>query len=138
MASILILEDDVLSTTDWSSALAGWGFEAVHVATATEALSMLAERRFDVVIADLFIEHNGRLITDGGLSLISKIRGSVGLQDPEWCTNVPIIAVTPTSGVNGEFDPTQTAYNLGANLVLCKPFLAKELVDLLHRLLNAA
>lgn len=129
MADILILEDEFILAWDWADALHELGHKTQIVVTATEAIAAAHQTRFDVIITDIFIEQHGQLVADGGTSLISKIRNSTDLQSAEWRASVPIIAVTGSLGVKGGFDPLQTAHDLGANLVLRKPFPLSDLID---------
>lgn len=137
MASILILEDNFVLATEWSLALEELGHTVTIAPTASDALTVAYQHPFDAIITDIFIEVDGRLIADGGISFIVKMRNSRDLHSLNWRLNVPIVAVSGAIGINHRVDPLTIAKNLGANFTLRKPFQLNELIDPLQEILES-
>ncbi len=72
-ARVLVVEDDRVMARLVTHALERQGHETFHAATATEALTAVTDRQFDLVIMDLFLP-------DGdGLAICGQIRAALGL-----------------------------------------------------------
>ena len=130
---ILILEDDADLAFQWAKALRDAHFSVELAATRVEADAWIEKQPFDLVIADIYIKRSdGKLLGDGGITLINHIRSSIGQSRVRRDT--PIIAVTGIEASFG-FDPLQLAYAAKATELLRKPFAPHELVLLVQQLL---
>ncbi|MEM9691508.1 MAG: response regulator [Myxococcota bacterium] len=133
MAQILILEDDVLLSqtwTDWLDA-AGHGVFAAHTRPAAEVAC--AERQFDLIISDFFIQdHEGKLMQDGAVTFITHLRSPSPNTLPRWTRTVPIIAITGTPRTEF-FDALDQARALGATTTLRKPVSRETLLETVER-----
>ncbi|MEM1383099.1 MAG: response regulator [Pseudomonadota bacterium] len=130
MASILIMEDDAEFAFGLRDLLEMEGHEVRWSRGATEALEVLKQTKIDLVITDIYIYHDGRIVRDGGISLIGGMRqigSGIGYKSPR---NTPVIAITAASSYPGNAHILDTAQSVGAQYALAKPFSDKELLDL--------
>jgi len=127
MKEILIIDDDDAIRATIVLHLARLEVGTVDVSDAREAIDLLAVRKFDLIISDLFMPEVD------GIKFISIVRRT----NP----SIPIILI---SG-GGEIFPlgsrnfgslTRTASMLGASHILQKPFRGQELRDLVLSLLD--
>ena len=130
---VLILEDDFDLVQSWRDKFEQAGIETVHVHGATEGLAQIQHDHVDAVIADIFIrDDSGQPLKDRGILLLGKMR-----------TQLPRNAQPKTIAVSGfmpskysGIDPLVTVENMGADLVMRKPFRADELVAAVLELLQ--
>jgi DNA-binding response OmpR family regulator len=99
---VLLVEDSPAVGDLVSHVLDAAGYEVVHVPSVAEALAALADRRFDVVIADL------RLPDGRGEEIIEAARAR--------SAQLPIVVTT------GEAEDIE-----GADVVVTKPFSTEDL-----------
>lgn len=117
MLNVLILEDDMILARAWVDLLTERGHDVVHAASTREALAYVEARDFDVVISDLFIRGSaGQPMSEGGLTLISKVGGRLGTEK-----RPKTIAVTGSDGRFFAIQPLDISQSLGADVALRKP-----------------
>jgi len=128
---ILLFEDDAPLANTICHFL-GVEFRVDAAEDLVEAQTLVMRTQYDAVICDLFIVEADSPSSvggsrDGGITLISSLRNQlVGF--PAWGRTVPIVAITGARPFNW-FDPLQGAANVGATVVLRKPFTDVELID---------
>lgn len=110
MTKVLLVDDDDGIRDGMSELLGVYGVETYSAANGNEATKQLAEHRVDVVVLDIFMPEKD------GLETISDIRANYG--------DVKIIAMSGYAQTR--FDPLEFAKELGADIVLNKPFSADE------------
>jgi CheY-like chemotaxis protein len=108
---VLVVEDDDALRRAIARSLADRGFEVTAVEEASEAATLLARGRYDVLLTDL------RLRNDSGIDLIREA-SSIAPQ-----TRTVLMSAFATARDH------EVATNLGAVRVLSKPFEPEELVD---------
>ena len=115
---VLIVEDEFLLRMDAVDMIAAAGFEVVEAANADEAIEIL-ESRPDITVVFTDIQMPGSM---DGLKLARAVRG-------RW----PPIKIVATSGLVdvGEKDLPE------GGRFLAKPYLPKELTDVLRELMAA-
>ncbi|MEY1554997.1 response regulator transcription factor [Yoonia sp. R2331] len=138
MTHILILEDDTDFGTLMAEGLEDQGYEVTLFDRASKALAFLEKARIDLVITDVFVEAEGQLIPDGGVTLIGGIRAASRYSKAAQNRDVPIIAITGRGGLLGKEFGLANAAGIGANAGLQKPFAQPELLDTIKRLLKNA
>jgi two-component system, OmpR family, response regulator RegX3 len=106
---VLLVEDDQAIAEPLVDGLQHHGFDVVHVATGTFAISAIRAEPFDIVLLDLGLPDMD------GLDVCKTIRTT---------TNVPVIMVTAR---NDEIDRV-VGLELGADDYVTKPFGVRELV----------
>jgi CheY-like chemotaxis protein len=115
VTTILVVDDDDLLRSSLSRDLALQGFE-VHVASSVEsAETVLRARSIDVLLADLRM--NGR----DGIDLLGTAREISGR------TRAVLMSAYASARDH------QTAHELGAVQVLCKPFTPRELIEAIRQ-----
>lgn len=136
MTRIVILEDDEDFGHLMKEGLEQEGFEVSLFGRASHALTFLTEEKVDLVITDVFVEADGELIPDGGITLIGGIRATSRYTKKSLNRDVPIIAITGRGGLLGKEFGLANAAGIGANAGLQKPFAQPELIDLINKLLK--
>ena len=129
MGRILILEDDVNLGPLLKVSLEDEGHSVSLQSTATAALAYASENDVDLVIADILIKVGGALVQDGGIKLISRLKQIEARR-------MPVIAISGAFGnERGGQEITSTAFTVGADATLAKPFAPDDLIVLVNRLL---
>jgi len=117
-ATVLLVEDEDDTRDMLSGALGRAGYHCVAAASVEEALRVVETAGFiDVAVTDVVLGDDDR----GGLRLLTELR-RVGVR-------APVVVVTAYADV----DKLKTALNAGAAHFLEKPFVARELVDVVER-----
>ncbi len=114
-ARVLIVDDDPAIRDGCAQVLTRRGYECVEAATGAEALRLLDESDFDLVLVDL------KMPDINGLDLISSIR--------QRDTLLPIVMITAYGTIQNAVE----AMRLGANDFLPKPFDPEELLMVVQR-----
>ncbi len=96
------------------------GLEVAEAEDGVEALKVLSQERFDILVTDI------NMPMMDGLKLVSLVR-----QD-ERHQHIPIVIIT----TEGAHTDRQRALSLGANAYITKPIQAAQVVDCVKRLLN--
>ncbi len=119
---ILLAEDNEVNKLLAKSILQHWGIESKTAHTGYEALALLQQEDFDIVLMDIQMpERNGIEATQDIRSLLDEKK-----------RNVPIIALT-ANALRGEEKKYLAA---GMNDYLTKPFKEKELYEVIQRVLS--
>jgi len=113
MARILLVDDEQLLRETLKIALQAAGHVVSLAQNGTAALALLADQSFDVIVTDILMPE-----TDG-LEMIRRVRKESG--------NVRIIAMSG-GGRTRNMDMLDFATSFGADAVLAKPFLPKQLI----------
>jgi CheY-like chemotaxis protein len=114
MADILLVDDDELYRELVETMLVRAGHAVIATRTGIEALGLLRQRPFDVLLTDLFMPDMD------GVELVLSVRDT-------GC-GIPIIGMT--GGADGAVRPfTSTFLTFGAAEVLAKPITAGGLED---------
>lgn len=122
MAQLLIVDDDMEILLIMKSALVEAGFQVQSAENGKEALHMIKQGRYDLLITDI-------LMPDiDGLAVIDKAIAA----NP----NISILAISGGGGAKEGGDLLDAALVSGADAVLQKPFRADELVRTVNALLN--
>ena len=121
MARILVVDDDSALRRLVATILQRKNFSVMEAADGSEALSILREHSFDLVITDIVMPQIE------GLELVRHVR--------DHHPGSKIMAVS--GGGNHLVSYMQLAREVGADDVLAKPFTPVELVGMVQRLLSA-
>jgi DNA-binding NtrC family response regulator len=116
-ARVLVIDDEAIVCRSCIRILAVDGHEVCMAQTGEEALRLIEQRSFDVVLLDL------RIPGSGGLRLLRAIRSAT----PE--TQVVVITGYPS------IDYAKEAIRLGALEFMAKPFTSETLRELVWRAL---
>lgn len=137
MARILIMEDDLDQAQAWANVLRTQSHEVVLTTGAQEAKLQVSQTAFDLVIVDMYVKRGTSYTPDGGLRLISFLRAphSPSIKAPVWL-DIPILAVSGGTHINGGHDPLRLARDQGADMWLRKPIDLDSLLDAVARLLD--
>ncbi|MFN8668559.1 MAG: response regulator [Gemmatimonadaceae bacterium] len=121
MAKILVIEDDEALRALMSRALRSKGHDVVVARDGAEGLEVWERERPDVVVTDLYMPNVD------GIEAIMAFRA----RDP----GLPIVAVSGGDS-RASFLALDSAGDLGATVVLAKPFLPDQLYDAVTRALG--
>lgn len=121
-ASILVVDDYVVTQRVLSTQLRKGGYEVVTAGSGREALSYLTERRFDLAIIDVAMPEMD------GITLLEKLRKERSE------TKLPVIMLT-ASALDEDRIRAEAA---GATDFLTKPISSWELLDVVNRQLALA
>ena len=117
-SSVLLVEDDIVNRRVAVGMLKRLGCQVGVAENAREALTLVMQHSFDIILMDI------QLPDKDGLSLTHQLREMEG-----WLSQVPIIAMTAGGGV----DDRQCCINAGMNDYLVKPLTLDTLSQLLGR-----
>ena len=134
MAKILVLEDDRDLADQWLEAVTGVGHDCLHATRLDEARRVLQSRPIDGLIIDLYLkDERGKLSGEGGLLLITELLTDRPFAKRPWSIAVTGMTFPPSV----DFDPLQTARELGADVVMHKPIAIEKLMGSIDRLIHA-
>lgn len=108
--NILLVEDDLLTAGVVMDSIAHLG-HVIHVSSVSETKAILTQRRFDLIILDVFLPDGN------GLNLLKEIK-----ENPFFET-IPVLVFS----VNEDLRAKLQAFELGASDYLLKPFHVAEL-----------
>ncbi|MEQ8658243.1 MAG: response regulator [Hyphomicrobiales bacterium] len=134
MHKVVLIEDDFIHSMDIKSSLEAINCEVDIANSASEAISLCQNVRYDLAIADVFIVSGGTYVPDGGLSFVTRVRSQTRVK-LKTSYNVPIIVISGGVLVNSPTSPLENARSLGANYTLKKPFEMAELVAVVQQAL---
>ncbi|CAN5712451.1 N/A [soil metagenome] len=117
MASVLVVDDYVVTLRILSTQLRKGGYEVVTAGNGKEALLQLAQRDFDLAIIDIAMPEMD------GITLLEKLRTELGH------LSLPIIMLT-ASALDEDRARAQLA---GATDFLTKPISSWELLEIVQR-----
>jgi len=138
MPRILVMEDDATDAGQYSATLRRSGHSVRLCRNGTEALEILQVDRFDLLIADMFVQSGETLAPDGGLLLISRVRNSGRSGAVGTPSTVPIIALASAMRYPHQEHFVDAARRMGATAVLPKPFLLDQFTTVVRELLTDA
>lgn len=128
MKRVLILEDDMDLAKAWEAGFNSIGWSPDLVLNINAANKMLEAKNYDAVIVDMFIrDASGKLLSEGGLSLIAKLYKSAILSGKKTPLRVAVTGVNKR--IYFDYDPLETALNMEVEVVLRKPFTTEELLE---------
>jgi DNA-binding NarL/FixJ family response regulator len=123
MTTVVLVEDDDDARTSLARSLTTAGHRVLAAHSPEAALAVIPEGLFvDIVVTDVFLGEEAT----GGLRLLRELR-TRGV-------DAPIVLITAFAAI----DSVKSALNEGAAYLLEKPFRARELLDVIHRILSAA
>lgn len=118
---ILIMEDDTEQAYELSELLTSNGFDVAWERSAHGAKNALLSDRFDLVITDIYIFQDGRVIPDGGIVLIGWMRAMNGASDRGHIAKTPILAISGAAAHRGNEYILNIAESVGADHSMRKP-----------------
>lgn len=128
------MDDDELFASVLSEVLASSGHAVRTATTASQAMDMITNGRFDLLITDIIVRREDQTIPDGGISLISRLRGALSWNLQPWMKEMPIIAISGAIRNQGLSDLLRITKDLGADMALPKPCDTGELLDAINLL----
>lgn len=135
MASVLVMEDDAAQGLRLVQLLESNGHDAVYCRAGSDALTELCDRPFDLLVTDLYVYINGKIVSDGGVALILRVRMKALIDQYSWFRDMPIIAITGATKLPGQKHMLQRTKSMGATAGLEKPFSDEEFMDLVDAVL---
>lgn len=136
MAKILLMEDDESLATVLSEVLSAEGHEITTCTSATDAFAHISAAKFDLLITDIIVLKDNKSVPDGGISLISRLRGALSWNLEPWMKEMPIIAISGAIHNQGMADLLNISRDLGADITLGKPTDTKDLLNAINLLLR--
>lgn len=136
MAKILVLEDDAELAMELSALLSEQGHDVDWQRMAGEARNALDRHRYDLLICDIYIYRDGKIIPDGGLALIGWIRTAAYTPDCAWMKGLPIIAISGATRLPGNEHILNIAKTIGADHTIAKPFNETALLRIVEEALG--
>lgn len=109
MKQIFLVEDDKEITKNLSLLLHSENYAVIHASTRKDALTVLAENKFDLALVDISLPDGN------GFSICTEIKQT---------QNVPVIFLT----ASGDEASVVTGLNMGADDYITKPFRPRELI----------
>lgn len=139
MANILIMDDDMEFALRVRDVLEHIGHVCTWARSGTEALELLQETVFDLLICDIYVYQDGKITVDGGISLIGRVRMfSADRRLSKLNREMPIIAVSGAVKTAGNANILSVAKGVGANLTLKKPIESDILIETVSAALSGA
>ncbi len=117
MTKLLLVEDDKSIVANLTEFLATEGYTVKNASGQTEALKLLAEEQFSLVLLDI------SLAEGNGFAVCKAIKTD---------SNIPVIFLT----ASGDEYSTVTGFELGADDYIAKPFRPRELVTRIKNILR--
>jgi putative two-component system response regulator len=118
MHNILVVEDEKSLATAMTLALEDQGYGIETAENGFEALSLLREKKFDLILTDL------RMPRMDGIELVSSLQ--------KWNELIPVIVLTAFATI----DSTARLFKAGIRDLLVKPFELKALYKAVSRILE--
>ena len=72
--SILLVDDDSVLAELWQRYLISQGHHVDCCGTVADATVLLHSKNYDLLIVDIFLRQNGRILAEGGVTLINRVR----------------------------------------------------------------
>jgi len=120
MALICLIDDDIMVRDALALGLSDAGFEVLTAPGAAAGFDIANRRQVDAIVTDMNMPG-----TDGA-QLIAQARAT-------W-PDMPIVVISGASVVDGRAI-TEVARERGADAALAKPFRARQLAEVLERLI---
>ena len=109
MKHIFLVEDDKVIAKNLTLLLNSEGFTVTHAPTRGDAISMLAQNKFDLALIDISLPDGN------GFTVCTEIKEMM---------NIPVIFLT----ASGDESSVVTGLNMGAGDYITKPFRPRELI----------
>lgn len=109
MKHIFLVEDDKVIAKNLMLLLNSEGFTVTHAPTRGDAISMLAQNKFDLALIDISLPDGN------GFTVCTEIKEMM---------NIPVIFLT----ASGDESSVVTGLNMGADDYITKPFRPRELI----------
>jgi CheY-like chemotaxis protein len=113
---VLLLDDDVSMHRLVTRILGGSGFRVDAFLTGNQAIAALGRKRYDVILLDLMMPH------EGGMTVIRHLR----VHDPTTLKRSILLTASPDSLIDALSGEVET--------VVQKPFEAQQLIDAVRRM----
>ncbi|WP_299783629.1 response regulator [uncultured Roseobacter sp.] len=136
MARILLMEDDDDLSAVLDEVLSSKGHTVTTSRSASEAFVLIAENRYDLLITDIIVLKDDKPVPDGGISLISRLRGALSWNLEPWMKKMPIIAISGAIHNQGMSELLKISRDLGADMAFGKPTDMDDLLQAIHLLTN--
>jgi len=120
MMRILVVDDDIHATTLFKTILTAKGFEAVIVNDSAIAMKVASTSKPDLIILDLMMPE------PNGFEVCRMLRSSARF------SQTPIVIFTAM----GDNESRNTAFEIGADDFLTKPFRVEDLMRRIRELTN--
>jgi len=134
--SLLLVDDDSVLAGLWQIYLQNIGYQVDCCGTVGDAEVLLQSNHYRVLIVDLFLREDGRILEEGGVTLINRVRLN-GRFDNTDADRMAVLAVTGAPARSGgKFSAANSIQNL-ADSVLHKPVRLEELAEEIRRLIAA-
>ncbi|WP_195818338.1 response regulator [Roseobacter sp. MH60115] len=134
MARILLMEDDVDLSTVLDEVLSSNGHVVTTSQSASEAFNLIAKNRYDLLITDIIVLKDDTPVPDGGISLISRLRGALSWNLEPWMKKMPIIAISGAIHNQGMSELLKISRDLGADMAFGKPMDTDDLLQAINLL----
>ncbi|WP_299868170.1 response regulator [uncultured Roseobacter sp.] len=134
MARILLMEDDVDLSTVLDEVLSSNGHVVTTSQSASEAFNLIAKNRYDLLITDIIVLKDHTPVPDGGISLISRLRGALSWNLEPWMKKMPIIAISGAIHNQGMSELLKISRDLGADMAFGKPMDTDDLLQAINLL----
>lgn len=134
MARILLMEDDVDLSTVLDEVLSSNGHVVTTSQSAFEAFNLIAKNRYDLLITDIIVLKDDTPVPDGGISLISRLRGALSWNLEPWMKKMPIIAISGAIHNQGMSELLKISRDLGADMAFGKPMDTDDLLQAINLL----
>jgi DNA-binding NtrC family response regulator len=121
MAVILIIDDEESIRAMLSEYLTERGYDVISAENGKRALSILADRRIDLIITDIIMEDKD------GVEVIRSLRQTL--------PGLPVIAMSGGAHLPADFY-LDMAHGLGAFVSFKKPFINREMLAAVERCLE--
>jgi DNA-binding response OmpR family regulator len=120
MPVICLIDDDIMVRDALALGLSDAGFEVLTAPGAAAGFDIANRREVDAIVTDM------NMPGTGGAQLIAEAR-------KQW-PDLPIVAISGATVIDGRAI-TEVAREGGANAALSKPFRARQLAEVLERLI---
>ncbi len=121
-ARICLVDDDIFVRDALALGLTDAGFQVVTAPGAAAGFDIVQRSDIDAIITDM------NMPGTGGAQFIAEARS-------RW-PDLPIVAISGAATIEGR-NTADIAAELGGNITLMKPFRARQLAEVLGRLLQA-
>lgn len=118
MTLVYVIEDDVDFGSLVQMSLQAEGYRVQLFVSASDAVEAFRRKPAQIVVSDIIIRENGRVVPNGGLSAIWRMK-NIAKANGE---HVFVVAISGAFTNPGMHDILTTADLLGADVALEKPF----------------
>ena len=124
--AVLLVEDDSVLAGLWQTYLQREGYQVDCCGTVADAEILLQSNHYRLLIVDLFLREDGRILEEGGVTLINRVRINSGFNRGD-ANRMAVLAVTGAPARSaGKFTAVASIENL-TDGILHKPIRLEEL-----------